>query len=373
MMNPFKQDEVVVLLGAGASIEANMPDSTSMIRNVEELVNEQRGKWSEYRPLYHYVKSAIHYAAGIKGQFGDDVLFNIEKFVNTLEELSKRDDHPLYPFVGAWNPKLVEVAGENFEKVGAFRNKIVEILRDDWIELKVHEHADYYKGLVDFQREYEHPLRVFSLNYDKCVEIACKEASIERGFNRDRRWDWRLFEDTTNDPKQIYLYKLHGSTDWKYDESRNLTYLDSTSAIKPEEVAIIFGSSYKLQYIDPFLFLVYQFRKWTLDDSRLIITVGYGFGDEHINGIIRQALDRSRERRLLAVAPCGNLNQEQKEKEIGCVLQCAEDSGQITCWNLTAKAFMTDCLKIAKLAELFPPEEDLIKEIMPFRFVQKRI
>lgn len=342
-----------------------MPDSTSMIRNVEQLVIDQGGKWNEYRSLYHYIKSSIHYADGIKGKFGTDILFNIERLINTLEELSKKDDHPLYPFVGAWNPKLTEVAGEDFRKVGSFRNKIVEILRDDWIELKLHDHADYYKGLVEFQREYQHPLRVFTLNYDKCVEIACKDASIERGFNRDRKWDWRLFEDAENDPKQIYLYKLHGSTDWKYDESRNLTYLDSTSAIKPEEVAIIFGTSYKLQYIDPFLFLVYQFRKWTLDDSKLIITVGYGFGDEHINGIIRQALDKSSERKLLAVAPLNGKTAMQRQIEIGGILQSSENAGQIVCWDRKAKEFLTASLKIEKLAELFPPKADLITEITP--------
>jgi len=363
-MNPFKQNEIIILIGAGASIEAKMPDSTSMIRRVETLVEEDR-KWSEYRFLYNYMKSAIHYSDGIKGKFGNDVLFNIERLVNTLEELSKRDDHPLFPFVGAWNPKLTEVAGEDFDLVGQFKDEIVKKLRDDWIDLKIHEDAAYYGGLVEFQREYQFPLRVFTLNYDRCIEITCKkDATIERGFNRDRKWDWRLFEDTENDPKQIYLYKLHGSQDWKYDENRNLIFLDGgISTIKTQEMAMIFGTSYKLQYIDPFLFLVYQFRKWTLDEAKLIITIGYGFGDEHINGILRQALDKSSERKLLAVAPLDGKNQTERQTEIRDILQCKKESDPIVCWDLKAKDFMTTYLKISKLAELFPEETDLMPEL----------
>lgn len=364
-MNPFKQNEIIILIGAGASIEANMPDSTSMLRRVETLIDKDR-KWSEYRSLYHYMKSAIYYSDGIKGKFEKEVLFNIERLVNTLEELNKRDDHPLFPFVGAWNPKLTEVAGEDFGLVGQFKNEIVKILRDDWIDLKIHNDAEYYKGIIEFQREYQYPLRVFTLNYDRCIEISCKDATIERGFNQDRKWDWRLFEDTENDPKQIYLYKLHGSQDWKYDENRNLIFLDGgISTIKPDEMAMIFGTSYKLQYIDPFLFLVYQFRKWTLDDSKLIITIGYGFGDEHINGILRQALDKSNERKLLAVAPLDGKSEVQRQTEIRDILQSNENTDQIICWNEKAKEFITASLKIEKLAELFPPEADLITEITP--------
>ena len=57
MMNPFKRDEIVLVIGAGASIEANMPDSTSMIRQVERLIDKKRDGWSHYRQLYHYIKS----------------------------------------------------------------------------------------------------------------------------------------------------------------------------------------------------------------------------------------------------------------------------------------------------------------------------
>lgn len=362
-MNPFKKDEIVILVGAGASVDAKMPDSTTMVRKVEDLI-EQDKDWKQYRSLYNYIKSSIYYSEGLKGEFDKKVLFNIERLINTLEELKKKDEHTLYPFVGAWNPKLVEIGGENFQQIASLRDQIVRKLREDWIELKHVETALYYKGLEDFQREYEHPLRVFSLNYDLCIEKVCTSVTVERGFNRDRKWDWRLFEDTGTDPKSIYLYKLHGSTDWTYDGDGNLTFLDSTSAIKSEDVAIIFGTSYKLQYLDPFLFLVYQLRKWTLDDSKLIIGIGYGFGDEHINGILRQALRNNPERKLLAITPLRE-GQTAKEKEAGIagILQMDTHGAQIICWDMKAKDFMDANLKIERLVTLFPASIELIPEV----------
>ena len=363
VMNPFKQDEIVILIGAGASVQAKMPDSSTMIRKVEDLI-ENDGNWSKFRQLYNYIKSSIYFSDGIKGEFENRVLFNIERLVNTLEELKKKDEHPLYPFVGAWNPKLVEIGGENFKEVEALRNDIVGKLRKDWIELTRIEDASYYNGLVNFQRQYEYPLRVFSLNYDLCIEKICIEASIERGFNQNRKWDWRLFEDIGNETKMIYLYKLHGSTDWKYGDDNVLTYLDSTSAINSDEVTIIYGTSYKLQYLDPFLFFAYQFRKWTLDDSRLIIAIGYGFGDEHINGIIGQALNNNKGRKLLSIAPLSEGNTlEKKQKDIERILMVRNEKNQVVCWDMGAREFMENNFTIKKMAELFPEEADLILEI----------
>jgi hypothetical protein len=243
-VHAFKRNDIIILLGAGASVEAGIPHSVRMIEEVEAFVGTD-GEWSEFHELYYYVRSAIYYGDGIKGRTGSEVLYNIERLVNALDELAKRDEHPLYPFVGAWNPKLLEVAGTNFDNVAQLKDRIVQILRSRWVEIERYEDAEYYEGLIEFQQEYQHPLRVFTLNYDLCVEEACKQrlhALPERGFE-DRRWDWRRFEDNPNEPKEIYLYKLHGSTDWKRKPNGQLTYVDSPSTIgPPDEIAIIFGA-----------------------------------------------------------------------------------------------------------------------------------
>ncbi len=92
-------------------------------------------EWKEFQQLYNFIKSSIHYSDGINGKFGQNSTVNIERFVNILDEIKKKGEHVLFPFVGSWNPTLIEVAGQNFEKAGQLRDKIVEQLRNSWISL----------------------------------------------------------------------------------------------------------------------------------------------------------------------------------------------------------------------------------------------
>ena len=358
----FKRNEIIILLGAGASVEAGIPDSNKMVHEIERLVSSDSDEWSCFRDLYLYIRSAIFYADGLDGIFGDNVPFNIERLVNVLDELHKKERHTLYPFVGAWNPKLLDVAGNEFENVLKFRSAIIRILRNEWVALPEKERASYYTGLLRFQKEYEHPLRVFSLNYDLCIENTCGREKVQMGFD-ERAWDWRLFDETPDDPAPLILYKLHGSVDWYFDKDSRVTYSDSPSTIQDEDVALIFGTSYKLQYVDPFLFLAYELRRWTLDAARVIVCIGYGFNDDHINGILQQSLRQNQARKLLAVI--GPSDDETAGMEhISDQLQLKAQKDQIVVKACGAKEFLDSALTIAELSKLFPDEEELIPELL---------
>lgn len=351
-MSYFKRDEILILLGAGASVDAGIPHSKEMVRNVEELI---RDEWEDHKDLYNFVKGSIHYGDGVQGKFGDEVTYDIERLVNTLEELRKKEEHPLYPFVGSWLPKLVEVSGENFNQIKELRDRIVGRLRDRWLSIRYPECADYYQAIEQFQEQYEHPLRVFTLNYDLCVERNCDSEILERGFE-NRKWDWQRFE---LEEENIYLYKLHGSTDWKR-EGGHLTY-ENPDHIDDDEVEIIFGTTQKMQYTDPFLFLAYELRKWTLSRVKLIVSIGYGFSDDHINNILGQSLRTRDETKLLSISPV----ESEEEREGWIQDELGLDRGdQIVCWDMTAQEFMEENMSVPLLAEeLFPEDQELFVEV----------
>ena len=367
----FKKDEVLVLLGAGASVDAGIPHSAEMVRQIEAALEQD---WKPYKELYNYVRSAIFYADGIRGTYANAVSYNIERLVMALDELARREEHPLYPFVGAWNPRLLQVAGSSFEHVSPFRNKILEKLRHEWIEISNYEEASYFRGLINFQKELNYPLRVFTLNYDLCVEKAYQAAYREfpeRGFDKDSRyWSHELLEDADPADKNFYLYKLHGSIDWMRDlDNGKLTFSDSTSKIKVDEGQIIFGLTYKLQYVDPFLFLVYQLRRLSLE-AKLILVVGYGFGDEHINGILRQALRGSPDKRLIAVTWSGGMRADEEQQQaanfetlISKQLALTDSDGKVVVRMSTAKKFFGDELSLATVSSYFPQGESLFEEV----------
>jgi hypothetical protein len=370
-MTTFKKDEVLVLLGAGASVDAGIPHSAAMVEEIQEAL---KGDWLVFRDLYNYVRSAIFYADGIQGNFDERVSYNIERLVVALDELSRREEHPIYPFVGAWNPRLAQVAGENFCAVTEFKTKILEKLRHEWIEISNYERASYFRGLVAFQKELNFALRVFTLNYDLCVEKAYQfeyNEYPERGFDKSRLWSHELLEDVTPGDKNLYLYKLHGSIDWTRDAStKKLTFSDSTSKIRVEDGELIFGTSYKLQYVDPFLFLVYQLRRLSLD-AKLLLVIGYGFGDEHINGILAQALRGSPQKRLVAVTYSGERGEAQKDsakKEfcefVGKQLKLdGKNDPRVIVEYSTAREFLMKGLTLKEMGRHFPREEELFDEV----------
>lgn len=366
----FKKDEVIVLLGAGASVDAGIPHSAAMVAQIEKALTAD---WKEFRDLYNYVRSAIFYADGIQGTFNSDVSYNIERLVVALDELSRREEHPIYPFVGAWNPRLTQVAGENFKMVSAFRTKILERLRHEWIEITNYERAAYFKGLINFQRELNYPLRVFTLNYDLCVEKAyqCEYNEFpERGFDKSRFWNHELLEDVPPGQKNIFLYKLHGSIDWTRDSGTSkLTFSDSTSKIKVEDGVLIFGTTYKLQYVDPFLFLVYQLRRLSLD-ARLLLVIGYGFGDEHINGILAQALRVDQGKRLVAVMFSDSDEADPEvnlRRFVSRQLGFGSDDGRLVIQVARAKEFLQEKLSLSEVSRHFPPEESMFEDVKPER------
>lgn len=380
-----KRNAIIFLLGAGASYNADIPISAVMINRLEDLVaNASDVHFSPHYALYHYIKSAINYGneiKKIKKEPQTESVYNIESLVMSLEELAKKDEHLLYPFIGAWNPKLNELTDKDFQNIKEFRDKIVDKVRD-WVELKRREKADYYQGLIRFYEDYEHPLRIFSLNYDLCVESACDTLMgtyPERGFyprrypdgNLARTWSWQLLDESVveNESKTILLYKLHGSVDWKRHTDGKLTFEDGIHTIDSKNTAMIFGTSYKLQYYDPFLYLFQEFRKWSLQ-AKLIISIGYGFIDDHINSILGQALNSDPEMKLLWIAPVfadPDKKGEVVEADIAKVEKSLRlnpsDTKKVIRWDTTAADFMSRQLTIDELAKLFPQEEELLPEI----------
>jgi len=193
---------------------------------------------------------------------------------------------------------------------------------------------------------------------------------IQRGFDESRKWDWRLFEDRQEAESKLLLYKLHGSIDWTYDGEKNLTYVDGFSHITPDDIAIIFGTTYKLQYVDPFLFFAYELRRYTLDFAKLIVTVGYGFADQHINGILSQSLNRDTKRMLLSVTLIEGEDDEdrqRKEKErlqwIRQQLNLRPES-QVSVHNMGGKDFLSQGFTLRLLGELFPTEDENLFEVI---------
>ena len=212
-----------------------------------------------------------------------------------LKHLQGHRESPLYPFVGSWNPRLSEVVGSDFSVVSLFLEAIETKLRQDWLQIEDRSASEYYAAIGRFADELQYPFRVFTLNYDRCVEFAlgAEGDNYSRGFTDDRTWTWREFEETE---APVRLYKLHGSEDWRRDqESGEICFIDSPSSIRHSEGVVIFAEAHKLRAAEPYLYLAYELRRWSLQ-ARMLVTIGYGFQDSHINEILRQSMLRGKDK-----------------------------------------------------------------------------
>jgi hypothetical protein len=345
----FRNDQIIFLLGAGASADADIPVSSKMVEDIENEINSK--KWAKYKDLYYLIKSGVQYSAGLSGK---TIIFNIETLLFVLEELIQKENHLLYPFIGSWNVKFNEVIKDDFDLIKEFQEEIKQKLQR-WVTPKSYRKAEYFKYLKRFKDELTFPLRIFTLNYDRCIEENNNrkgfEFTIERGFEEEetnRLWNYKRFDDVNPDTEpDIYLYKLHGSIDWERDEETKIVSCIDGTPTKPD---LIFGTQNKLQFADPYLYLFSAFRFHTLK-AKLIICIGYSFSDEHINGLISQALKQDKSSKVLVVKYSDN-----KKKTIVDVLNV--DENQVEVIKSSAKEYFENELKTEKLINLFPKEND---------------
>ena len=306
-----KRIPLIVLLGAGASKNAGLPLANELTEHLQaKLENLGDRRLLEALGL---ILGAMAFRNGIRGK-STGVTHNIEAVLRVAEQLSKRNDQPLSTFVGSWHPALEQLApngeGVVFESLVS---TAYEVLQD---KLQTPDKPTKFKYLADVWEltrafDSDEPPPIFSLNYDLLVEKAFehKGKPITTGFFKGL-WTPGEFDKTDT----LKLYKLHGSLGWVRDPLTSLLY-DRNAALLREDISfespdtpdeLIFGTDNKLKAVNPFLWLFHVFDD-AVAQADFVATIGYGFGDEHVNQIISQGLARDETKRLVVVGPSLNI------------------------------------------------------------------
>lgn len=155
-------------------------------------------------------------------------------------------------------------------------------------------------------------VNLFTLNYDTLVEQAADAegvvlldgfvGTVQRIF-RPESYDQDLYfpAETTEGrvhrlDRVLHVYKLHGSIDWRASEPDwNNPYGVSMGGATPScegDPPLIYPTP--LKYGEtlgmPYAELFRRFAASVVRPQSTLFVVGYGFGDDHVNAIIRQAL-----------------------------------------------------------------------------------
>lgn len=276
-------NHVIFLLGAGASVDAGMPMVAQLTKELRCRLPSCRDINKKERPDFAQLFDTI-------AAHDPNVETNYERFFEWLVLLKDVQRNPFRNVIRVeMEPSFATVAGE---LAFVIKRLVYEILRSHQSE-KSYD-PGYFAGFRRFLPEHG-CLKVFTLNYDLCVEDACRSAGIDltTGFRKDtKRWDPSVFQSCDSG---INLYKLHGSLSWVLDKldnncpDRSLIEAETDHTVKEPE--LILGPGPKLQWDEPFLTLYYEFRK-ALRSAKLCVVVGYSFGDAHINDALCEASRR---------------------------------------------------------------------------------
>ncbi len=153
-------------------------------------------------------------------------------------------------------------------------------------------------------------LHVFTTNYDRAIEWGAEQAglrvldrfvgTLSPIFRSSRlETDYHYSPPgTVREPRHldgvIRLTKLHGSLDWRWsgkDVLRAPSPLGEASVKDPSEVLIYPNAAKDRETSDyPYADLFRDYSAALCRPNASLVTYGYGFGDDHINRVIRDML-----------------------------------------------------------------------------------
>jgi len=158
-------------------------------------------------------------------------------------------------------------------------------------------------------------LEVFTTNYDLLLERAFELRGVPYfdGFVGVFRGEFRpdLIEpdeapDSARPPAAwVRLWKLHGSVSWVIDDevTRRIVRLGTYPIKSPDAMLAIYPSAEKYEESRrmPFLALTDRFRRALASPESTTVTVGYSFGDKHLNELIFNAAARYQRSEIIAL------------------------------------------------------------------------
>jgi|GEM_PF-6015696 len=292
--------KTVLLLGAGASADAEIPMAVDMVPEVltgEYLDTEDQG---HFRALAQYAHAALAMHMTANGE--DARSMDIERLANAMIALGQRERSDLAPFVGSWMPSIERVEMDrNLRSVSgsqspfdwAFEQVLWSVARICEIRPTDTARVEYLNPLLEVLRR-ERSLCVATLNYDNSVEMICDQSGVPvltPGPNDA--------PTSLNAPPYVELLHLHGAAAWTLATYSGAAVAGRMSIITTQSVepdgsvyeshvpGLLFGGHNKLRADGPWLSLLMRFQEVLRGATRIVI-VGYSFRDDHINALLHK-------------------------------------------------------------------------------------
>jgi hypothetical protein len=388
----------LVLLGAGGSVDAGLPTSFGLTRELSKASalpeSGRRGGATELATALAFAIGTLYQqrgSAGVNPMQKPEV--DIEELVDAIDSLAHPELSGMTPFVSGWHPFLRDIDAAHDDRNQMIEN-FVNGLERALNAASEREAASAREGAqaalrlalllaqpkfasVLFRRlktsillrtsqilwlkddeavartSYLAPLVsspstrcIATLNYDNAIEACAQALGIRLSVGLEGYGAHGVVSFPAD--AQIRLLKLHGALDWQFPDSvEERRDYPGKSALRfswqrvtpvdpkwDPDCLGIVFGRQKLQTPGPFLDLLHCFANELATVDRLI-TIGYAFRDDHINRLIVQFLMRRSTAKLLVVDPV------LPENYVVLVDLLKRFSGRIRIRNITAAAALS--------------------------------
>lgn len=288
--------------------------------------------------LSHFKQVAVLAAAGTSkdngingGKTRDDLWSDCEAVIKIIDEILEKN--------GAYNDTVKEIEGKKdieeylshinlFEKINSplldekgdnLKMQLMKIIADECnltLDASNSHHAEFIRKMTA-RKASEPRFQLFTTNYDTLFE----QATVKRGgytiidgfsfsyprlfsganfdydiVNRERT---RIKKEESFAPNVYQLFKIHGSIDWEKSGDKIFQ-----RDVRPDHPCIIYPASnkYESSYEQPYFEMMAHLQQTLRKEGTLLIVIGFGFKDKHIQNTIREAVTQNPNFHLLIVA-----------------------------------------------------------------------
>lgn len=213
---------------------------------------------------------------------------------------------------------LVEkISEEKASRLKPLREQLEKIIRDA-CRLELDSSNAPHKTFLDkitARKASEPRVQLFTTNYDTLFEQAAQEGgyAVIDGFSftsprtfSGRYFDYdivqrertRLKDEESFVSKVFHLYKMHGSLTWEKTNQGMIQQVNST-----ESPLIVYPASdkYESSYEQPYFEMMSRFQQALRRENTLLIVIGFGFRDKHIQNVILEAVNQNPSFQLVVV------------------------------------------------------------------------
>ena len=329
-----KKKKLLIVVGAGASVEFDMPSVSNINNSFDKLCNNILSIPSQNISLYKHLKNTIeaYYKSAtkpIKTETNfEEILYTALNLYslnndNKTNPISSFYDFKAFPKISAFG-KTRDVEYNDFKILtSTLIDELLKLFRNKCLNLtstKPNELQELKCFLDSLQKEFQ--IGVLTFNYDNIFLSQLNDPNT--GFDSNGLFN---ANSILENKKWNFIYHLHGSVHFDMKSNlnglHNITFNDDLNSVFQqnssgrsgdttiEEQFVLasniiagYGKSYQIQKNPYYLFFT-DFDKKIYEADALIFA-GYGFNDIYVNNIIRESFDNNRNRPVIVLTYSSN-------------------------------------------------------------------